>query len=52
MVGIAKRLWPELGLVNAVTTGAFAHYATIIQSTYFKGDITTKEDIKYSRALK
>ncbi|GAV06309.1 hypothetical protein RvY_16323 [Ramazzottius varieornatus] len=37
MVGIAKRIWPELGLINAVTTGAFAHYAKIIQSTYFKG---------------
>lgn len=39
MVGIAKRIWPELGLINAVTTGAFAHYAKIIQSTYFKGII-------------
>ena len=37
MVGIAKRIWPQLGLVYTITSGSFAHYGKILQDTYFKG---------------
>ncbi|GAV02755.1 hypothetical protein RvY_13281 [Ramazzottius varieornatus] len=37
MAGIAKRIWPKLGLVYTITSGAFAHYGKILKDTYFKG---------------
>ncbi|XP_055355663.1 uncharacterized protein LOC129600997 [Paramacrobiotus metropolitanus] len=35
--GIGSRLWPELGIINCITTGAFAIYAKYLREFYCKG---------------
>lgn len=39
--GLARRLWPFLGLVSMAKSGGFAHCAKLLETTFLKGVIST-----------